>query len=200
MTSNQIAYWKNLETERSDRENERLKSESQAEDRRHNTVTEAKDWFGVKENQRHNQATESVERGKLIETIDHNRATEALEGHKQEETNRHNLATEEVDRRNAASNEQNAKTKANEFYLKEYEEHPIGMRSDSRYFEQTDTVGGALIAGGRWGLTQGIPALGGVLKNVGSGSSSSSGVRPNTTMDDWRASQQAQGKPVTKHR
>lgn len=78
MTSNQIAYWKNVETERSDRENERLKSESQAEDRRHNTVTEAKDWFGVKENQRHNQATENQEMLKFGETKRHNLQTEAL--------------------------------------------------------------------------------------------------------------------------
>lgn len=109
MTSNQIAYWRNVETERANRAQEaetyRSHVASEKETRRHNLMqehvnmgtlreTERHNLMYEQESKRHNIETELVERGRLSETQRHNKAAEDISYGQLSETQRHNIEQE----------------------------------------------------------------------------------------------------------
>lgn len=115
MTRNQIEYQKLLETERSNRRNEKLTEMRDATTRelgfanlgeasRHNRETERQAVAVLGETQRHNLAQESHNARMLEESSRHNLASEKLQASSLEEQGRHNLATEiELNRHNVAT-------------------------------------------------------------------------------------------------
>lgn len=95
MTDNQLRYQANLETERSNRANERIaRSKANAEKKhfeRSDSEVARSNLARELENNRHNVSAES-------ENVRHNTATEALTGIQQAETHRSNVASEQQKR------------------------------------------------------------------------------------------------------
>lgn len=96
MLATQVQYWGLKETERSNKEQERLKQEAQAEAKRHNLTSEKQGWSSIQETHRHNYATETLERAKQRETGRHNLEQEKQGWSSINEQARHNVEQERI--------------------------------------------------------------------------------------------------------
>lgn len=98
MTNNQIQYQRNLETERSNRAQERNQRYATRVQERHFTTadleTARSNLARESETNRHNLATESVSSRQIAELERHNVAEEGLKGSSLAETLRHNMQVE----------------------------------------------------------------------------------------------------------
>lgn len=94
MTHNQLQYWANLETARSNRAKEGLTYMQNLETNRSNLVNEGIKRDTLSETTRHNVATEDLGNRQLTETTRHNVATESNTAFANREQKRHNLVTE----------------------------------------------------------------------------------------------------------
>lgn len=94
MTANQIAYQRNLETERANRATEQLRGSELEETIRSNRERELTNWYHEREAARHNRASEGLGWAQLAESSRHNRASESLTAADIGERARHNQVVE----------------------------------------------------------------------------------------------------------
>lgn len=155
MTSNQLRYQSNLETNR------------------HNLVTEAQTWVGLNETHRHNVETERLGWANLSENRRHNRATESLGWANLQESRRHNYAVEfESQRHNRAQESLSLRSLNNDLMkIHETERHNrVQEQLTDRWNRATNSeyylgeVTGE--HGWLWGITKGISGFKDVYHNV----------------------------------